>query len=63
MGHGYGKYDVSMRMADGNDVKIYEQLQACCANPDSNLIDKPKTIILQACRSKYTESISNVDHY
>ena len=52
MGHGHGKYAVNMRMDGNKDVNIYEECEACCTNPQSKLIEKPKTIILQACRSK-----------
>ena len=64
MGHGYGKYAVNMRMEGYKDVNIYEECEACCTNPQSKLIGKPKTIILQACRCKYMyrRRITNIYH-
>ena len=59
MGHGYGKFVPNMKMAGNTHVNIYEQCEACCTHPQSKLVEKPKTIIIQACRlCKYWEHYS-----
>ena len=50
MGHGRGPHAVEIKTSDGQMVDVYKECALSCTHPDSKLTQKPKTIIVQACR-------------
>ena len=50
MGHGRGPHAVEIQTSDDQMVDVYKQCALSCTHPNSKLTQKPKTIIVHACR-------------